>query len=153
MKYIFTFNNNGIYVNRHAKRGNVSNYTSTITAFPGFNVKVHTCIADSLESALQKLGLTQYEAPVSTPIVLKAWQAKAVLASTPHPLRGTMLSQSEELIASMPDSNEKTVIASAFANNADFTENSPTVIMLATQLGLKTEDLHSLFVAGKQLKV
>ena len=153
MKYIFNFDSNGIYVNRHKQRGYVNTYTKTITYFTGFNPRVHTCVAESLEEAIETLGLSLYETPIAVPIVLKAWQAKAILASTKHPLGGTMLSKSEELIASMPDSNEKTVITSAFANNADFTENSPTVIMLATQLGLKTEDLHSLFVAGKQLKV
>ncbi len=102
---------------------------------------------DDLTKTLSVVAITQ------SPIILKAWQAKAVLAATPHPEGGTMLSQAEAMIAAMPDGLEKITIASAFANNADFSENSATVVSLAQTLGINTEQIHGMFAMGKSLTI
>ena len=89
----------------------------------------------------------------AVPISIKAWQAKAVLAATPHPDGGTMLAAAEAAIAAMPEGMEKIAIQSAWANNADFSRTAPTIVALAATLGINDARLNAMFIAAAALTV
>ena len=77
---------------------------------------------------------------------IKAWQAKAVLA-----LAG-LLDAAAAVIDSL-DEPQRTVVQSAWDNNADFSRTSQTVLALAAALQLTDEQLDAMFQQGASLTV
>ena len=89
--------------------------------------------------------------PVSKSI--SSWQAKAALALTPHPQAGTMLVAAEAALNAMPEGQGKIVVLSAWANNANFERQSPTILSFGEALGMDSESLDNLFRLGSSLTV
>ena len=85
-------------------------------------------------------------APQADPTTIRAWQAKAVLA-----LAG-LLDAAESIIAALPEP-DRTVVLSAWSNNADFSRTSPTIAALGSALGLTDEQLDAMFTQAAALTV
>jgi hypothetical protein len=77
---------------------------------------------------------------------IKAWQAKAVLS-----LMG-LLTAAETAIESL-DEPQRTIIKSAWDNNADFPRQSPTILSLAVALSLSEEQVNDMFEQAASLSV
>ena len=86
------------------------------------------------------------ELPVSVPASIKAWQAKAVLK-----MNG-LFEAAEAAIAALPEP-QKTVVESAWINQADFARTSETVTSLATALGITAEQMDAMFIQAEELVV
>lgn len=85
----------------------------------------------------------QEQAP---PDAIKAWQAKAVLL-----LMG-LLAASESVIESLEEP-QRTIIKSAWDNNADFPRQSPTILSIAAALSLSEEQVNTMFEQAASLSV
>jgi len=84
--------------------------------------------------------------PEPTEITIKAWQAKAILA-----MQG-LLELAEKTIDSLPEP-QRTIVMSAWTNNADFPRSSQTILALAAELKLTDATLDAMFAAGAELAV
>ena len=91
-----------------------------------------------------------YQPPVEQPRIIpstiRAWQAKAILK-----MQG-MLEAAESVIASLPEP-QKTVVESAWLNQADFARDAQTIVALAAALGLTEEQLDEMFAQGAALSI
>ena len=77
---------------------------------------------------------------------IRAWQAKAVLQ-----LSG-LLDAAEATIDALEEP-QRTVVKSAWANNADFSRTAQTIVALAAALGLTEEQLDAMFAQAAALTV
>ncbi len=81
----------------------------------------------------------------AVPDVVTLWKAKAVLAAQPsklHPGK-TLLDDATAVIAAAPQ-----MVQIAWANAADLERTSATLGLLASEIGLTSSDLDTLFVAA-----
>ena len=88
----------------------------------------------------------QAGAPAQPTTTIRAWQAKAVLA-----LSGLL--EAAEAVIDALDEPQRTVVQSAWANNADFSRQSATILNLAAALGITEEQLDAMFLQGAALTV
>ena len=86
------------------------------------------------------------EHPRAIPATIRAWQAKAILK-----MQG-MLESAEAVIAALPEP-QKTVVESAWNNQADFSRDAQTIVALAAALGLTEEQLDEMFAQAASLTV
>ena len=124
--------------------------------FPDLNAaavaRVGELEAAANESAAKDAQIAQLEARIAeltapqNVVTIRAWQAKAVLA-----LSG-LLEAAEQVIAAL-DEPQRTVVQSAWANNADFSRQSPTILSLAAALQITEEQLDAMFEQGAALTV
>ena len=98
------------------------------------------------QAAALQARIDELTAPPTGPQPIKAWQAKAVLA-----LAG-LLDGAVAVIDSL-DEPQKTVVRSAWDNNADFARDSQTVLALAAALQLTDEQLDGMFAQAAALTV
>ena len=98
----------------------------------------------ALEAELETARAAPVDAAQGTTI--RAWQAKAVLA-----LAGA-LESAERVIDGLPEP-QRTVVKSAWDNNADFSRESQTIIALAAALSLTDEQLDAMFAQAAALTV
>jgi len=101
---------------------------------------------DAEREAAVKAAVEAIVPPEPTELTIKAWQAKAVLA-----LQG-LLELAEKTIDSLPEP-QRTIVMSAWTNNADFPRSSQTILALAAELKLDDAMLDAMFAAGAALAV
>ena len=106
--------------------------------------------APALQAAQSEIEALKAEVvrltPPPVPPSIKAWQAKAVLQLA------ALLEPAEAIIAGLSEPN-RTVVSSAWSNNADFSRQSPTITSLATALGLSDDQLDAMFQQAAALTV
>lgn len=101
---------------------------------------------DAEREAAVKAAVEAIVPPEPTELTIKAWQAKAILA-----MQG-LLELAEKTIDSLPEP-QRTIVMSAWTNNADFPRTSQTILALAAELKLDDATLDAMFAAGAALAV
>lgn len=97
-----------------------------------------------LESELA--AAKEQPAPTTDPTTIRSWQAKAVLAIS------GLLEAAEATIAALPEP-DRTIVTSAWDNNANFSRQSPTILALAADLKLTEEQLDAMFQQAAALTI
>jgi len=90
--------------------------------------------------------------PIPVPRLITSWQAIAALKLTPFN-DGNLFDAVNQSINSLPEGPQKIVIQTAWDNNANFERNSPTILSIAQNLELSSDQIDSLFILGHSLKV
>ena len=98
---------------------------------------------------------SQYERiaiPTPVPESISAWQAHAALKLTPHE-DGNLYDAVVSSLQSLPDSQQKVVILTAWEKDAKFVRSSPTITAIASALNLSDAQIDEVFVLADSLKV
>jgi hypothetical protein len=83
---------------------------------------------------------------------ISAWQAHTALKLTPYG-DATLYDAVVQILNALPDGAEKILAITAFQNGANFERNSPTILNIATVLGLDSDEIDELFTLGASLTV